>query len=100
MTADDIQHLATLARIELAPEEAAQLASEFDAILGYVAAVQEISADAADAPAHSSHRNVFREDVETHAPGEYTAALLAQAPAREGSHVRVKKILGNSNGGS
>lgn len=101
MTADEVRHLADLARIEIAQAEAAELASEFDAILSYVAAVQEISAGTGSAaPVVPAHHNILREDIETHEPGAYTDALLAQAPQRAGRHVQVKQILGNNNDGS
>jgi len=89
----DIRHLAELARIALADGEAVALAAECDAILGYVAQVTEISADADALPVAGAHANVFREDTETHEPGAYTEALLSAAPNRNGAYIEVKKIL-------
>jgi Asp-tRNA(Asn)/Glu-tRNA(Gln) amidotransferase C subunit len=42
-------------------------------------------------------RNVMREDEPTNHSGEYTEAILQNAPAREGDWLKVKKILGNSD---
>jgi len=41
----EAEHLARLARLDLAPEELDQLAGQLDAIAGYVARVAEVVAD-------------------------------------------------------
>lgn len=94
MRTDEIQHLAGLARIAVTDEEALALATEFDAILGYVAQVTDVSGDAThSAPLAGVHRNVMRDDIETHVPGAYTTALLNAVPKREGEYVHVKKVF-------
>lgn len=90
----DVQHLAGLARIALTNAEAAELATEFDAILSYVAQVTKVSADTVgSAPTVGVHANVLREDTETHEPGVYTETLLNAAPKRNARYIEVKKIL-------
>lgn len=93
MEIKDIQHLAELARIGLTDEEAAALAGEFDAILGYVAQVTEVSGGASGVTT-APLQNVFREDVVTEEPRAYTETLLSAAPKRNGDYIEVKKILG------
>jgi Asp-tRNA(Asn)/Glu-tRNA(Gln) amidotransferase C subunit len=39
----------------------------------------------------------MREDVPENKTGEYTEAILQNAPAREGNWLKVKKILGGSS---
>lgn len=87
----DIQNLADLARIKVSDSETESLSKEIDSILGYVSQVENISAGdvVKAAPLH----NVMREDTITRAPGEYTADILSNAPAREGNLIKVKKIL-------
>lgn len=92
MTIEEIRHLAGLARIDVTDTEAATFAADFDEILPYVAQVQAAAANVATEPPHA-HSNVLREDIETHAPGAYTEALLSAAPERSGAYVAVKKIL-------
>lgn len=99
MKIEEIEHLARLARIGLRDGEAAELAHEFDAILGYVAQVSEISAEVDAAPAVGALKNVMRDDVVAHELGAYSEALLAAAPERDGQYVRVKKILGTNDEG-
>ena len=91
ITPQEIEKLAKLSRIEVSESEAQKLATEADAILGYVGQVENISGDVeSDVPAL---RNVMREDVATHTPGEYTQEIVANAPMKEGAYLKVKKIL-------
>ncbi len=93
METADVQRLARLSRIALSDEEAAALATEFDPILEYVAQVREVSGETSAEPETGPHANVFRDDVETVAPEQYSETLLAAAPHREGRHIAVKKIF-------
>ncbi len=91
ITKEDIKNLADLARIEVTESDAESLTGEIDAILGYVSKINEISVDGTgEIPVI---RNIMREDVVTHKSGEYTEAILNNAPSREGSYLKVKKIL-------
>ena len=92
----DIDTLAELARLEIPKEEKETLRKEVDSILGYVSEVQKLSGGL---PAIRLRRtagevhNVFREDKDPHLPGEFTEALLDEAPRRQDTYVKVKKIL-------
>jgi aspartyl-tRNA(Asn)/glutamyl-tRNA(Gln) amidotransferase subunit C len=91
ITLEEIKKLATLARIELSPEEAEKMTKEIDSILEYVGQVQKIGkGEEGETPLL---RNVMREDIVTHTPGEYTEKLLSNAPFRKGMLLKVKKIL-------
>ncbi|MEK7645095.1 MAG: Asp-tRNA(Asn)/Glu-tRNA(Gln) amidotransferase subunit GatC [Patescibacteria group bacterium] len=95
----DIEKLAALSRISLTEAEKAQMRTEIEAILGYVAQIQKVSGTPKTAEERSREkkdevRNVLREDgVRMHTPGEYSEALLTNAPKRDGRFVKVKKIL-------
>ena len=93
METADIQRLAQLSRIALTDEEAAAFAREFEPILAYVAQVREVSGESAAEPEAGPHANVFREDIETVAPEQYSETLLVAAPRREGRYIAVKKIF-------
>ena len=87
----EIEKLAKLARIELVPSEADSLAKEADVILGYVGQIENISGEVKkELP---PLRNIMRDDVIVHTPGEYTESILANAPSVEKSYLKVKKIL-------
>ena len=88
----DIEKLAELSRIAIAPEEKEGLRADLDAILGYVKDVQNVASDVGHTP-DMSLRNVMREDIVTTESGQYTEKILENAPSREGQYVKVKKIL-------
>lgn len=65
---EEVNRLAGLARIELAPDEAARLAGDLESILGHVARLQE--AEEAPVSHAAPERDVFREDAEGTRIGE------------------------------
>lgn len=93
ITAEEVAHLARLARIDLTQAELDHLSPQLDGILQWVAQVGEVAAD--DVPP-SSHAlpltNVFRTDEVR--PGLERADALAGAPAEENDRFRVPRILG------
>ncbi len=93
MNKEDVLALATLSRIKITDLEAANLSSEFDAILGYVGEVKNIKNTTDDTLNQSSLRSVMRKDEEPHESGIYTEKILSGVPYREGDYVKVKKIL-------
>jgi len=93
MKKEDIERLAKLSRIELTSDEADALAGDITSILGYVSEINEITGSTAGEKKVGSIYNVFREDENPHEAGEYTEALLALAPERDGQYFKVKKIL-------
>jgi aspartyl-tRNA(Asn)/glutamyl-tRNA(Gln) amidotransferase subunit C len=104
ITPEEIKKLASLARIRVSEEEVASLGGEIDAILGYIADINKVSlvevsntAASSGSSTGAARANVFREDDDAvfpaTVPGTYTEKLLALSPDRDGSYVRVKKIL-------
>ncbi|MDQ5948905.1 MAG: aspartyl-tRNA(Asn)/glutamyl-tRNA(Gln) amidotransferase subunit [Patescibacteria group bacterium] len=91
ITIKDIYHLADLARIKLEETEAEHITTEIDSILGYVGQIQGSGGDMR--PEVPALHNVMRDDVVTNEKGQYTEALLHNAPLREGDYLKVKKIL-------
>lgn len=92
ISADDVAHLAHLARLAVTEQELHTFAGQLDVILGAVARVGEVAA--ADIPP-TSHAvpmtNVFRPDeVRPSLPRD---AVLAGAPAVEDDKFRVPRIL-------
>jgi aspartyl-tRNA(Asn)/glutamyl-tRNA(Gln) amidotransferase subunit C len=87
----DVEKLASLARLALTDAEVEKFQGEMDAILGFVAKVKD-AAEAAPKPSYPSI-NQFREDAVIHGSSEYTEKLLSAAPGSEGEYVKVKRIL-------
>ena len=92
LTPDEVTKLSELARIELSDEEKQTASGEIEAILSYVSEVSSLP-HKPEGRELNPVRNVLRGDTDPHEPGLYTEALLKNAPAREGSYLRVKKIL-------
>jgi len=94
MKREEIAHLAALSRIRLSDEELVNLERELSSIVDYVSVVSSIAADDADAvPQVGVRFNVFRKDVVTNEPDQYTKDILAEMPTTEGRYLSVKKIL-------
>jgi aspartyl-tRNA(Asn)/glutamyl-tRNA(Gln) amidotransferase subunit C len=92
LTREQVQHIAMLARLELTPEEESTFAEQLGQILGYIESLQGV--DTADVPptAHVvDTENPLRDDRVTNAP--QVEAMLANAPARDGDHFKVPKII-------
>jgi aspartyl-tRNA(Asn)/glutamyl-tRNA(Gln) amidotransferase subunit C len=92
ITAEQVAHLATLARIDLSPEEIIHLTVDLGQIVESVAKVSEVAT--ADIPA-TSHpmplTNVFRPDVVV--PSLTVEQALSGAPDHDGDKFRVPAIL-------
>ena len=94
MDKDKVLNLAKMARIELGEKEVASLSREFEAILNYVGEVKNADLSLLTTNDQSETLiNVMREDTDPHESNLYTQKILAQAPAREGDYLKVKKIL-------
>jgi aspartyl-tRNA(Asn)/glutamyl-tRNA(Gln) amidotransferase subunit C len=90
---DDIKKLAHLARIEIPQGEEEQLLRDIENILAYVGQVSAVEVPAEELEKTGTVYNVFRDDDESHESGEYTEALMNEAPRTENGYLKVKKIL-------
>lgn len=93
MTKEEILHLGALSRIKMTEEEVEGFKSEIDSILAYVGAVDRLveKGDLSKTPGPIS--NVFREDSVTNETGSFAPDLVAAFPDKQGSYLKVKKIL-------
>jgi len=92
ITRPEVEHLARLARLDLAPEELDHYADQLDVILQSVARISEVAADDIPPMSHPIPMvNVFREDVVTGSLGR--DEVLSGAPAAEDERFRVPRIL-------
>lgn len=90
----DIAYVAKLARLALTPAEVEKFGAQLGALLEHVAALEalptaEVAATAQVVPSV----NVMRDDVVR--PSLPRETVLEAAPARQGSYVRVPRILGD-----
>ena len=88
----DVQHIALLARMRLSETELQQMAEQLSGILEHIGVLQE--ADISDVPPSASTLPPIEDlRVDEAAPSYPVDALLANAPAREESYLRVKAVL-------
>ncbi len=92
ITSEEVRHVATLARLDLAQDEQERLAGELDRILEYMDKLNELDTDGVEPLSHAVDVvNVLRPDRVVNQPR--TDALLRNAPARDDDFLRVPKII-------
>lgn len=92
ITADQVQHVARLARLRIDPEAMEKLASELATILTYVDKLNEVDTQGVPPTSHAIELiNAFREDVvHAHLPREQA---LRNAPAQDEGSFVVPKVI-------
>ena len=102
ITRKDVEHVAALAHLELAPEEMERMAQQLDSILGYIEKLNELDTDKvepmaqvltpiASGQAESRAEVAQREDVSrTGLPRE---EALKAAPEKDGTFFKVPKVI-------
>jgi aspartyl-tRNA(Asn)/glutamyl-tRNA(Gln) amidotransferase subunit C len=92
ITADQVQHVARLARLQIAPEAIEKLASELATILAYVEKLGEVDTQGVPPTSHAIELiNAFREDVvHDHLSREQA---LRNAPAQDEGSFVVPKVI-------
>jgi len=92
MTIDDVNKLATLARIKMSEDEKNEFLENMESILGYVDIIKKADVSGIEKDA-GKIRNVMREDADAYDSGTFTDKILASVPATQDGFVKVKKIL-------
>ena len=89
----DVAHIATLARLKLAPGAAEKLQKEMESIVGYVEMLSELDVSGIEPTAHAVPRsNVLREDRSGTPVGR--EVMLSNAPVTvENELIRVPQVL-------
>lgn len=95
---EEVQQVASLARLEIADEDLEPMARQLSAILDYVAQLQQINTDEVEPLAHPLDiHNVFRADALTpslpYAEALANAPVQRNAPVRDGAYFSVPAVL-------
>ena len=89
---EDVEHVAALARLHLTDEELDRMEGQLSRILEAIAVLQEVDTSHVGPTASVLPlENVMRDDLP--ADGISREAALANAPLREGDHLRVPLVL-------
>ena len=95
LTAEDVRHVAKLARLALSDDDVAALQPQLSEILAYAEKVGEVAADDVPPMSHPAGlRNVYRDD-EPHQSLPHDDAI-STAPHAEDGRFRVPAILGET----
>ncbi len=94
---ETVEHIATLARLELREEEKEQLTGHFNRILTYIEQLNELDGELEAGSIEPlaqlvPHTNAFREDEVS--PSLSAADALKNAPQRMENFIAVPKVIG------
>ena len=92
ISAEDVRHVARLARLALSDDELERMRVEMTAILGYMDKLRSLDTAGVEPTSHAVPlRNVLREDEPV--PSLPRDEMLANAPDRAGDAFRVPRII-------
>ena len=97
ISVNDVERVAELAHLELAPEESGRMLQDLNAILDYVAELNELDTTGIEPLAQVSElvdahgASVLRPDVLQ--PSLDRAVVFSQAPETDGSFFKVPKVI-------
>jgi aspartyl-tRNA(Asn)/glutamyl-tRNA(Gln) amidotransferase subunit C len=92
LTAQEVEWVAHLARLQLTEAELQTLTRQLSAIVDYVDQLKQVNTDGVEPMAHAlAIHNVFREDAA--APSLPVADALVNAPQRRGDFYGVPAVL-------
>lgn len=95
ITQKDVEHIASLARIDLTDAEKSMFETELSAILSFVETLNELDTEGVD-PVNGGTllENVMRSDEQIDAYMEKKSALLVEAaPETRGGLIKVKSVF-------
>lgn len=95
ITRKDVEHVAALAHLELAPEEMERMAQQLDSILGYIEKLNELDTEKVEPMAQvltESRADVALREDKSRAGLPREEALKA-APEKDGTFFKVPKVI-------
>ena len=88
----DVDHIALLARLGLDDSERSSLRDDLESILGYIGKLQTLDTSGIDPTAHVIDMPTpLRKDIVRN--GNEAEAMIANAPDRDRTYLRVPKII-------
>jgi aspartyl-tRNA(Asn)/glutamyl-tRNA(Gln) amidotransferase subunit C len=92
LSAQEVEYVAHLARLEITSEEKAKFTAQLNNILGYIDKLNELDTQGVEPMSHAiAVTNAFREDKVLDSIG--TEKSLANAPDARGEFFRVPKVI-------
>ncbi|KOP71287.1 Asp-tRNA(Asn)/Glu-tRNA(Gln) amidotransferase subunit GatC [Cytobacillus solani] len=92
ISADQVKHVANLARLAITEEETEKFTNQLDAIISFAEQLNEINTDGVEPTSHIlDMKNVMREDVPQE--GLPQSEVLKNAPEHQDGQVKVPSIM-------
>jgi len=92
ITKEQVEHLASLAQLELKEGEVEKFSEQLTSILQYVDRIKEVELND-EVQRDLKKLNTFREDENPHEAGEHRDAILEAMPQTENDMLVVEKVL-------
>ena len=95
VTVEDVERVAELAHLKLAPEETPRMRTDLNAILDYVAELNEIDTDGVAPLEQVSELGDFSSELrpDVLVPSLDRAEVMREAPESDGSFFKVPKVI-------
>ncbi|MEK9152025.1 MAG: Asp-tRNA(Asn)/Glu-tRNA(Gln) amidotransferase subunit GatC [Patescibacteria group bacterium] len=94
LTREDITHIAKLARLDVAEDEAEMFRNQLSSILEFVDKLSQAETDDVEPMNHVVPvHNAWREDKAEPCPAAMRDAVIAEFPEREGDLLKVKTVF-------
>lgn len=94
LSAEEIKHIANLARLELSEAELEKYGSQLSAVLEYIDQLAEVDVNGVEPTAQvTGLTNVWREDEARDWDEAEREAALKEAPELEEHQIKVKRVL-------
>ncbi len=98
LTIEDVEHVASLARLGLSDDELERMRQQLSSILEHIAVLQEIDTDRIPPTAQvNALSNVLRDDDVR--PSLTQERVLANAPQSRDGFLEVRAVMGEAEGG-
>ncbi|WP_102272838.1 Asp-tRNA(Asn)/Glu-tRNA(Gln) amidotransferase subunit GatC [Cytobacillus massiliigabonensis] len=92
ISADQVKHVANLARLAITEEETEKFTNQLDAIISFAEQLNEINTDGVEPTSHVlDMKNVMREDIPQE--GLPQSEVLKNAPEHQDGQVKVPSIM-------
>jgi aspartyl-tRNA(Asn)/glutamyl-tRNA(Gln) amidotransferase subunit C len=92
---EDIDHLASLARLELSDADREKYDTDLNSVLRFVASLPDVSSQINNFATISNLTNIF--DTDLVRPSLARDLVLKNAPLIDGQYLKVKAVLDNDN---
>ena len=95
VTVEDVERVAELAHLKLSPDESGRMLKDLNAILDYVAELNELDTTGVEPLTHVSELSAIHEELRADLvqPSVDRGVVMAQAPETSGAFFKVPKVI-------